>query len=106
MINSTVQPIVSSPKHVSVEQINKEIEIVTTVMNNNVQIAIQNLESTTNLEEKTADFKAKAMIFQKSVRKIKRKMWCSNIKWSICCWIVVISGVSAIVGSSVYFANN
>ncbi len=106
MINGAVQPIVSSPKHVSVEQVNKEIEVVKKIMNNNVQIAIQNLESTTNLEEKTSDFKAKAMIFHKSVRKVKRKMWCSNVKWSICCWVVIIAGVGAIVGSSVYFANN
>ena len=75
-------------------------------MNENIQIAVQNLESTTDLEEKTATFRAKAITFKTRAKKVNKIMWCRNLKWSICCWILVIVGASCIIGGCIYFIDN
>jgi hypothetical protein len=68
--------IMTESNNQSIELVQKKLDEVTNVMQENIQIAFKNTDKIENLEEKTEILKDSAEQFNKKSRQIKAKLIC------------------------------
>ena len=100
LVNST-SPVVSV-SNVTVDKVNTEIQEVTNVMRNNISIAMQNLESSSVIADRAEELASNANRFTITARGIRRTMWWRNLKYGLCCGVVIF----VLAGGGVLLANS
>ena len=63
-----------------VTSVMNEVNAVKGVMNENINQAMSNLESTESLNEKTQEMKQQSSVFNKQAKTAKNQMWWKNMK--------------------------
>lgn len=74
-----------------------KVNQVKSVMQQNVNAALSNMEALSELEDKSENFENQARTFQKSATDVKRKMRCRNIKMTLVLVSVVVIIITIIV---------
>ena len=89
-----MQPITTEEKTSSLskeEILNKQIEDVKGVMNDNVAKVLDNIDLTDELQNKTEAMKVLSEEFSITSKKVKRRIWYKNVRINICISLLVIS---------------
>ena len=89
-----MQPITTEEKTSSLskeEILNKQIEDVKGVMNDNVAKVLDNIDLTDELQNKTESMKVLSEEFSITSKKVKRRIWYKNVRINICISLLVIS---------------
>tara|TARA_B100000686_G_C16438662_1_gene785852 strand:+ start:47 stop:361 length:315 start_codon:yes stop_codon:yes gene_type:complete len=89
-----MRPITTEEKTSSLskeEILNKQIEDVKGVMNDNVAKVLDNIDLTDELQNKTEAMKVLSEEFSITSKKVKRRIWYKNIRINICISLLVIS---------------
>ena len=89
-----MQPITTEQKTSSLskeEILNKQIEDVKGVMNDNVAKVLDNIDLTNNLEQQTEEMRGLSKEFSVRSKQVKRKIWYKNFRINICISLIVIS---------------
>ena len=73
------------------EILNKQIEDVKGVMNDNVAKVLDNIDLTDELHNKTEAMKVLSEEFSITSKKVKRRIWYKNFRINICISLLVIS---------------
>eukprot|EP01132_Coremiostelium_polycephalum_P004551 gene4551-5669_t len=58
----------------------QEVDKVKSVMHDNIGLMLNNHDKASNLQDKTASMNSNAQLFKKQTVKIRRQMWCRNMK--------------------------
>ena len=97
MLETKQVPIVNEGV-IKVSSVQEQVNQVQTVMRENISISMQNLESAVNLAERTEQLSTHASRFRRSARRVRNKMWWLNIKYGLCCCLVifVVAGGTAL----------
>lgn len=90
-------------KNVNVEEVTVQIEDVANTMRQNVQYAMRNMESASQLAERTETLSVNANRFTRSARQVRRKMWWKNCKYMLCCVLTVfiLGGGAALLAQTI-----
>lgn len=80
-------------------QVMREVDQVKGVMSDNINQAMNNLESTEVLNEKASEMKAQSNMFNKQAKTAKNQMWWKNMKLNIIIAAVVLLIIAYIVWS-------
>lgn len=80
-----------------VSQVMREVDQVKGVMSDNINQAMNNLESTEVLNEKASEMKAQSNMFNKQAKTAKNQMWWKNMKLNIIIAAVVLLIIAYIV---------
>ena len=101
MLSNTVNPMVSNKT--TVEQVTIQLDEVAETMRQNVQFAMRNLESTSQLAERTETLSTNANRFTRTARGVRRKMWWKNCKYTLYCILVVfiLGGGAALLAQTI-----
>jgi vesicle-associated membrane protein 4 len=75
----------------------REVDQVKGVMSDNINQAMNNLESTEVLNEKASEMKAQSNMFNKQAKTAKNQMWWKNMKLNIIIAAVVLLIIAYIV---------
>ena len=89
-----MRPITTEEKTSSLskeEILNKQIEDVKGVMNDNVAKVLDNIDLTDELQNKTESMKVLSEEFSITSKKVKRRIWYKNVRINICISLLVIS---------------
>lgn len=78
-------------------QVMREVDQVKGVMSDNINQAMNNLESTEVLNEKASEMKAQSNMFNKQAKTAKNQMWWKNMKLNIIIAAVVLLIIAYIV---------
>lgn len=78
-------------------QVMREVDQVKGVMSDNINQAMNNLESTEVLNEKASEMKAQSNMFNKQAKTAKNQMWWKNMKLNIIIAAVVVLIIAYIV---------
>jgi len=85
------------PSHTyEINQVQRQVDDVKHVMQENVEVMLANIDKTEVLEDKTAELAAQAKTFHKSSREVKRHFCKQNAKMNCLIGIVVIGVLMAI----------
>ena len=89
-----MRPITTEEKTSSLskeEILNKQIEDVKGVMNDNVAKVLDNIDLTDELQNKTEAMKVLSEEFSITSKKVKRRIWYKNVRINVCISLLVIS---------------
>ena len=89
-----MKPITTEKKTSSLtkeEVLNQQVEQLKGTMNDNVTKALENIDMTNDLEQKTEEMRGLSRQFSIRSKKIKRRIWYKNVRINICIFILVIS---------------
>lgn len=87
MLETKQVPIVK--EGASVRSVQDQVNQVQETMRENISISMQNLESAANLAERTEQLSSNASVFRRSARRVRNKMWWMNLKYGLCCCLVI-----------------
>ncbi|GIY31865.1 vesicle-associated membrane protein 714 [Caerostris darwini] len=82
-------------------KVQKQVAEVMTVMSNNIEKVVDRGERLESLLDKTYDLEASAGHFQSTAKKVRRHMWCKNVKT----WIILIVIASIVITLIVLLAT-
>ena len=71
-----------------VAAVQAQVDAVTSTMQNNVNVMVDNMERTTQLEDASSQLAVQARAFQSTARTTRRHMW-----WQLCKQRLVVGGV-------------
>tara|TARA_Y100000996_G_scaffold209085_1_gene164108 strand:+ start:351 stop:686 length:336 start_codon:yes stop_codon:yes gene_type:complete len=78
------------PKEKNFKDMNNQLDEITNILNDNIDKTINNMENTLILSESTDKLREQSNQFNKTSKKVKRKMYFKNKKLQIILGIVVI----------------
>jgi heme/copper-type cytochrome/quinol oxidase subunit 2 len=85
--------------------VNKKVEIVKLVMQENVDLALQNCVKMETIDLATEELQQQAGVFKKNANKLKKKIWFKNMKmWFIIAFIVAFI-LAIIIGVAVSYSK-
>lgn len=77
----------------SIGKVKNQVNEVMIVMNQNIEKVLERGEKVEELLDKTSELELTATQFHSTSRKVRRKMWCRNVKM----WIICLSVVAVVV---------
>ncbi len=101
MLSNAVNPMVSNKT--KVEEVTVQLDEVAETMRQNVQFAMRNLDSTSQLADRTETLSANANRFTRTARGVRRKMWWKNCKYTLYCILAVfiLGGGAALLAQTI-----
>jgi hypothetical protein len=86
--------------------VNRKVESVKLVMQENVDMALQNTVKLESLEKNAEDLQQQAGVFRLNAIQLKKKMWWKKIKMQIIVGLLILGVLGGLVGMIVYLTDD
>jgi hypothetical protein len=81
--------------------VQKKVESVKIVMQENVDIALQNCVKLETIEKAAEELQQQAGVFKRNANELKKKMWWKNIKMKLIIAFIILAILGIIIGVAV-----
>jgi hypothetical protein len=85
--------------------VQKKVDTVKLVMQENVDMALQNCVKLESIERAAEELQQQAGVFKRNATDLKKKMWWKNIKMKLIIGFIVLSIIGIIVGVAVAYSK-
>jgi len=88
--------------HEKVERVQSQVDEVVGIMHSNIGKVLERGEKIEELDLKTVELQSQAKIFKKGAKRVRKQMWCRNLKLNMIiggiCFLILIA-----IALSLYF---